>query len=380
MVCFLAMSDADLCCQAQGELSDNITQALEENASAMLPVAVKWTVRRTTPLPAEEVRPKLGYPPGRPEFFDPKICEYIYQKDAAYVSRYETVLRNVDGTSVISPLEREASFDGTVFYEGAGATSTKGLGSTLRIVSEEEWTSVRSGRTFADVQYLVEAGYQSPSTVEEIARGVPIKSLVIHLLNDKFCSLLNSTEAAEGTKFTKVELDCFDFHMSFYLDPGLNYAVAKMEKRFASGELLSRTVNSDFQRLGSAAVWLPQKVSVTHLAPPPPADIREKVSDQPLWVEEYIVDRMDNKRRPKDFFVLKYKPGTWITDHTLEDGPLTYQQPSDPAGLDDAIAIARDRGRIEGRPLNLFLVGNVVAVIALLALLIWRRVQYRQHT
>lgn len=49
---------------------------------------------------------------------------------------------------------------------------------------------------------------------------------------------------------------------SYWLDPGLNYAVRRIDERLHNGPLLARTYNADFERFGSGDVWLPRSVAI----------------------------------------------------------------------------------------------------------------------
>jgi RNA polymerase sigma factor (sigma-70 family) len=144
-------------------------------------------------------------------------------------------------------------------------------------------------------------------------------------------------------------------HFIYYLDPGLHYAVRRLEQRYGGETLLARIDCSQFQQIPGRPLWLPRRV-VSEIYD---SDKQEAApSCEPSWSKNIDVSAIDGRRVSEETFSLddKYnEPGTVVRDETdpaaakLASGAVSYIIPARLEDLPGVIERARRSKNLEPR-------------------------------
>lgn len=151
---------------------------------------------------------------------------------------------------------------------------------------------------------------------------------------------------------------------SYYLDPSLHYAVTRWEQAYPDGTIILRCDNSDFERLGSRAVWLPTNCVRNYFWNTQPP-VGFKFSATPFHIEVCHVIAMSDRADPAAQFSLNYtKPGTVIIDGSQPNIVKTYQIPTPLENLVEGPRFSLAR--------KLFIAANIV-LLGWLIYYFWKR-------
>jgi len=348
--------------KASTELPTELRAALDANARAIGPLTVEWERTRRSPLaPSQWTETVKSWIP-QVQILAPQqvtlACEG--NKFYFYKAQLEVPLDPVSGKMLLNkPLKKwtfERSFDGKLMFLGTGKKPPNG-DATLGINDIDTLRKARPDYRYLEPEYFYEAGFKLPEVVREF--GPPPQSLILYLLDNRGSLVRVDRERVDTadclsvevawensirlTSVKGVEFVRDNRKYTFHLDPALGYAVRQHEEKSESGDLLERSVCSEFQRVGNGGLWLPRRCEVTEYwgrafwEP-------KKVFRNPILVSTYRVTRMDDKPVPSELFTLVYTaPGTSICDGRLPGswqggrGEVCYTIPADPSMLDEVI-------------------------------------------
>jgi len=344
-------------------LPSEVRAALESHARQLDPITVGSTDVLT------------GEAPGQPRRERRTARHLTWQEGNLYC--YSKDGRGEGGVS-------EFSFDGKLFYSGSGDGG---------LVTK---TNPESSEPFVSADYFEMAGVSVPTTSRDLlARQA--SSMVLRRMSEPGGALLSvDTVTVEGHELLRVRMhvpnevreaglrttkadvvrsvrtwsnkeeDINDewkrilsiramppvLVESFYLDPQLNYAVRKFERRYQDGTLLREYENSDFERLAGRDLWMPRKclehryIILDHKR-------GVIISEKPVYTWTCEATLIVPGPITGVSFALEYtKPGTLVTDRSNPNAEKAYMIPR-PTDLGDRRPWYR-------RPHVLFVILNVV--------------------
>lgn len=334
-------------------LPGEVRAALEKNAAALSDLRISGVRRQRL----------LGDAAAVLKIVAPRSTERDFTQEVAFElrlqgPRFAQSLRYPPGDFL--PVERveTTSFDGEKYFSGSSRPTDSDAPGAYAIHTAKTLVARRpQGEPedpIVEAWYLHEAGFDIPARPSEL--GQAVKSLVLERLS---AGRLRSVKRAEreGQAVLEVEIAypepwasprrtpidkdprflrfsspaMREMHMRIererrelsgqsrvcrlLLDPRLNYAVREeSERRGAEGEVMFRTVNSDFAKLETADVWLPRRSEcVAHASDMSP----KTVSAKPLYATEYQVTGISRQQfDTADFRVSPDRPGVIVSDFT----------------------------------------------------------------
>ena len=363
--------------QAASSLPPEVRDALVANSDGLDPIDVRarWD-RVAAPKDGEATTQAVGKS-GKSASSSEKSARFVYQGGHVYSYLREfVVITRPDRGPAPEPWEFERTFDGQKAFDGTASTPQIGDNPVLMVHDPEEWGSDSPDRRFAEPTYFVHAGYRIPATNREVLTGNAPISEVLYLIDQRLAAIDRADfTTASGRREFELQLTDDDRRLTFFLDPELNFAVRSWEERRGEGVLVSRTINTDFRRVGSSKLYLPH-ASTTDF-------YRRSDGSGPEFANpprEYVVaESISGARQEESLFTLEYPAGAWVTDYTLGFRKVTYQIPADRSRLDQVIENARQRHRGlfagPGDRLTIILIVNAAffSLLAFLVVLRWRR-------
>jgi hypothetical protein len=364
-----------------GQLPAKIGEALEANVKSLSPFTVAWKRTRASDLPAERLLPTLKREVTELDFMAPAVSRFQWQGgkfrllDTSHLPQVKRAGKKwvVDTSRPLGELRQEISFDGQAAYNGNLACQPP----MVRIDSIERMVTDAGNVDLTRQHYLREAGYVLPSRPSEVRDKQPARSILLSLLAEGAKVVRVGQEAIDGATNATVEVQRGDQQVRFYLDPARNYAVRRREERLKSGELAVVTDCTEFTKLPRSGLWLPKRIEVTwNWRPEAPTLVKPR-----LLIETYTVSELSDEPIPDSQFVLKYEePGSFISDSRIsgaekvEGGRITYQQPANPADLEEVIAAAKGDYRPSSRAKVLWRVlgANAALLAAAVGFIVWR--------
>jgi hypothetical protein len=331
-----------------GQLPAKIGEALEANVRSLSPITVAWRRTRASDLPAERLLPMLKRQATELDFMAPIVSRFQWQGgkfrllDTSHLPQLKKVGKKweVDPSRPLAEMKQEISFDGQAAYNGQRASQPP----MVRIDPIERFATDMGDVDLTRQHYLHEAGYVLPSKASEVRDKRPPRSTLLDLIAGGAKVVRVGQEAIDGATSSTVEVQRGDQRVRFYLDPAMNYAVRRREERSKSGELTVVAHGSEFTKLPRSGLWLPRRIEVTwNRRPEAPTLVRPR-----LLIETYTVSELSDDPIPDSQFVLNYdEAGSFISDSRIsgadkeEGGRITYQQPANPADLEEVIAAAK---------------------------------------
>ncbi|GEM_PF-5200688 len=373
------------------DLPEHTRSALDRNAANLNPVAITWTVVRSSTLPHEELFSKIRMDPVMHRgVIAPESTRYVWQDEMYYQHSWrKSVAMAPDRTPRTDvPLvqqESERAFkDGVVYSGNPGRESGIQIGSALLGIIPVAKVISDPARPVVRVDYLRHAGFKMPETGAEHA-NMKAYSQVLYSIADGGRITSVESEPENGYPIEIVEIDSGAERARFGLDPSLNFAVRRQTRWSALGAVILTSEATEFEKLPSRELWLPKRIEVRwhtwHTIP-------DSHFEEPILTETFELTALDDARQPVEMFDLRNsddysRPGTWVGDATMPradqqpGGAVSYQVPATGDDLDKVIQLGTRPGdgaevermqlRIWPRPFVLFNMGMVV----LASLVVW---------
>ena len=342
-------------------IPDVIAKAIQQNAAQLSPLEISWTSTFSSSFTPDELRSAAKIDPKIAHIFSDKtIATVIWQDGKIYTYRLSEPRGRIT----------EATSDGRVAYMGAKAVTpdthdrprlSKTLLATL--------ASNQPKSVPVSADYFQITGLELANRAEDLAKCDSARSRIVSDLAAGASALSVTEVNLDGQETTRVELEEDNqiyvnaqktdlttladelrndgeseqeiadgiqaarlekalpakVRKIFFLDPKMNYAMRRYERRYPDGRLLELTTASDFSRVVDRPLWLPQngvrEMFVWSTVP-------DRVFEKPVMIEAFAVTKMATDRVASDTFVLSYTaPGTQIADETGPT-PLQYEVPA----------------------------------------------------
>ena len=348
----------------------NIEAQLKENARALSPITVRWTVKRTSRMPLRELFTLMNYSwdLAGEAFIAERIglirldANKLYRRfeypvpiakgpltgslvdPAAPATKNLSVKvsesRNVTGYEMqIS----EVSCDANNLYTGLFRGDQES-GLIIRPIQE---AAARYPLTAQDdtwnSDYFRQAGYRLPRMPSDFLLDSPVRHEVLYWASQPDARVSVSSESLDGQSCLVIEIHQSTGHYRYHLDESIGFAVKRRQQSDPQGHVLTTANMRNFRKLDSSPpIWLPIECEVDHHvwtitgAPVPPAD-------EPIFSESYNLVEVTQDAIPLEAFVLNYTAsGVNIRDYRLDPKKgVSYVVPADPRDLDAVIENAK---------------------------------------
>jgi hypothetical protein len=349
-------------------LPSEIKQALQQNAAALTPLAMKFRVDYTTDRTVDEAV-KAGKLTWGKYFFEPTLVD-LHLDGVKFSCRREVTRESAAGNPVQMIFWNR--FDGQDYYNlnepFPGATPG------VTVYPYKQWRGFT-----VDMEYVHRAGFQRHDTRN--LEQAPDESLVLERIGRGLPVVKAEPVTFDGKELFLIEIANEKSQHLIYLDPARQYALAIYDGRNSQGQQIRHTVNSDFVEFTDPHIWLPRRCeTVWHTW----STMEGKLTEKPLVTEVITVTEID--KRPLSISQFQRdltQPGLGVGDARLagaenhEGGMVQYQVPANLNHLDGVIAAAIDKKEfkpplIANTGVKIIILLNVLMVIGGLFWL-WRR-------